>query len=80
MKSILVQLLAPCAISTVFALSMPLDFAIRQQPLAQVEALTKSESALKVPGNNNATYGPVSKASQLFEIYFFEIAPSPVPV
>ncbi|KAF2813235.1 uncharacterized protein BDZ99DRAFT_460514 [Mytilinidion resinicola] len=41
--------------------------------------MTAPEGALKVPGHNNATYGPVPKASQLFEIEFLEITPSPVP-
>ncbi|KAK4621520.1 hypothetical protein CLAFUW4_07235 [Fulvia fulva] len=33
-----------------------------------------------VPGNNNATYGPVPKAEQIFTIEFLEIAPLPMPV
>ncbi|KAK4982900.1 hypothetical protein LTR50_007526 [Elasticomyces elasticus] len=38
------------------------------------------ETALRVPGTNNATYGPVPKAEQIFEVEFLEIAPSPIPV
>ncbi|KAL9106464.1 MAG: hypothetical protein Q9227_008495 [Pyrenula ochraceoflavens] len=42
--------------------------------------MANSEDALKVPGHNNATYGPVPKAEQLFEIELLEIAPSTIPV
>ncbi|KAL9618330.1 MAG: hypothetical protein Q9160_006912 [Pyrenula sp. 1 TL-2023] len=42
--------------------------------------MAELESALKVPGNNNATYGPVPKAEQLFDIELFEIAPLTIPV
>ncbi|KAK4994554.1 hypothetical protein LTR66_005443 [Elasticomyces elasticus] len=39
-----------------------------------------TETALRVPGTNNATYGPVPKAEQIFEVEFLVIAPSPIPV
>ncbi|KAM4066416.1 hypothetical protein HRG_000520 [Hirsutella rhossiliensis] len=35
---------------------------------------------VKVPGHNNATYGPVPKKDQLLHVEFVEMAPSPVPV
>ncbi|EME43460.1 hypothetical protein DOTSEDRAFT_25396 [Dothistroma septosporum NZE10] len=35
---------------------------------------------VKVPGNNNATYGPVPKAEQIFTIEFLEIVPALMPV
>ncbi|KAH9223406.1 hypothetical protein DL95DRAFT_379365, partial [Leptodontidium sp. 2 PMI_412] len=31
-----------------------------------------------VPGHNNATYGPVPKDAQLFDVEFLEIAPTPI--
>jgi len=79
MKSILVHLLIICIIPTVFTLAISLFPTRLQKPLAQVNTMANDESTLKVPGHNNATYGPVSKESQLFEIEFFEIAPSPIP-
>jgi hypothetical protein len=41
--------------------------------------MARLEGTLKVPGHNNATYGPVPKADQLFQVEFLEIAPSPIP-
>lgn len=32
----------------------------------------------KVPGHNNATYGPVPKEDQIFVVEFLEIAPMPI--
>ncbi|RYP65608.1 hypothetical protein DL771_008216 [Monosporascus sp. 5C6A] len=52
----------------------------QQQPLAQFEVMAEPEGAFKVPGHNNATYGPVPKVDQLFQVEFLEIAPSPIPV
>jgi len=37
------------------------------------------EAARKVPGSNNATFGPVPEEDQLFRVEFLEIAPTPVP-
>ncbi|KAK4987767.1 hypothetical protein LTR50_004420 [Elasticomyces elasticus] len=51
-----------------------------QQPLVHVDSMATSETALRVPGTNNATYGPVPKTEQIFYVEFLEIAPSPVPV
>jgi hypothetical protein len=34
----------------------------------------------RVYGNNNATYGPVPREEQLFQIEYLEIAPSPFEV
>ncbi|RYO95298.1 hypothetical protein DL764_007717 [Monosporascus ibericus] len=53
---------------------------IQQHPLAQFEVMAEPEGALKVPGYNNATYGPVPKVDQLFQVEFLDIAPSPIPV
>lgn len=80
MKSILVQLLALYAIPTAITLTFSLDSTTHQKPLVQVESINEQEAALKVPGTNNATYGPTPKASQLFEIEYLEVAPSPIPV
>jgi hypothetical protein len=79
MKSIFVQSLTFCIIPTVFTLALSLNATRLQKPLAQVDTMANEESALKVPGHNNATYGPIPKDSQLFEIEFLEIAPSPIP-
>ena len=43
-----------------------------QQPLTQ-------SMRLKVPGSNNATFGPVPESQQIFKIEFLEIAPLPIP-
>lgn len=51
-----------------------------QLPLPQKHAnnrLGASEGASRPYGTNNATYGPVPEADQLFNIEFLEIAPSP---
>ena len=52
-----------------------------QLPLPRKHAnnngLGASEGASRPYGTNNATYGPVPKADQLFDIEFLEIAPSP---
>lgn len=34
----------------------------------------------RVFGTNNATYGPIPLADQVFEVEFLEMAPSPLPV
>ncbi|KAH8888098.1 hypothetical protein GQ53DRAFT_843817 [Thozetella sp. PMI_491] len=41
---------------------------------------TEPEVTSKVPGNNNAIYGPVPERDQIFRIEFLEIAPLPIPV
>jgi len=43
-----------------------------QQPLTQA-------MRDKVPGSNNATFGPVPESQQIFKIDFLEIAPLPIP-
>ena len=48
-----------------------------QLPLESAEKLISLERADRPYGTNNATYGPVLKADQLFDIEFLEIAPSP---
>jgi hypothetical protein len=44
---------------------------------ANSNGLGASEGASRPYGTNNATYGPVPEAEQLFDIEFLEIAPSP---
>ncbi|RYP80337.1 hypothetical protein DL769_002517 [Monosporascus sp. CRB-8-3] len=73
MKSFLLQILT-------FRAALATASPIIQQPLAQFEIMAEPEGALKVPGHNNATYGPVPKVDQLFQVEFLEIAPSPIPV
>ena len=54
-----------------------------QHPLTQNQAITMpgaESSELRIPGHNDAFYGPVPKAKQIFDIEFLEIAPSPIPV
>lgn len=79
MKSILRPVHALCAALAALDIVATASPIIQQQPLTQAEAMATPEGALKVPGHNNATYGPVPKADQLFEIEFLEIAPSPLP-
>lgn len=49
----------------------------RQLPLKSPGKLISPNQADRPYGTNNATYGPVPKAEQLFDIEFLEIAPSP---
>lgn len=84
MKSVFVHSLALtlCAIPgpAVFANPLTSNSITSQKPLTQLKVMSEPENTLKVPGHNNATYGPIPKASQLFHIEFFEIAPSTIPV
>lgn len=76
MKSLL-SIRTLCATLAALAAASPF---IQQPPLTQVAAMIEPVDMLKVPGNNNATYGPVPKVDQLFQIEFLDIAPSPIPV
>lgn len=49
----------------------------RQLPSKSPGKLISPDQADRPYGTNNATYGPVPKAEQLFDIEFLEIAPSP---
>ena len=53
-----------------------------QHPLTKGKTISMSgtESSDRVPGHNNAFFGPVPKAEQIFYIRFLEIAPTPIPV
>jgi hypothetical protein len=48
--------------------------------LADDNANTLPSNSSRVYGNNNATYGPVPRQEQLFQIEYLEIAPSPFEV
>lgn len=48
--------------------------------LADNNAKALPSNSSRVYGNNNATYGPVPREEQLFQIEFLEIAPSPFEV
>jgi hypothetical protein len=52
----------------------------QQVPLTATDGTRLLDPWIYVPGTNNATYGPVPEADQLFEIEFLEIAPSPFRV
>lgn len=77
MRSFLLPILTLCASLASPASSSPIT---EQQPLARVEGMAEREGPIKVPGHNSATYGPVPKGDQLFQVEFLEIAPSPIPV
>ncbi|KAK0614591.1 hypothetical protein B0T14DRAFT_499828 [Immersiella caudata] len=53
-----------------------------QHPLTKAKTISMSETEASnsVPGNNDAFFGPVPKAEQIFYIRFLEIAPTPIPV
>lgn len=54
-----------------------------QHPLTKNQTITMpgaESSEQRVPGHNDAFYGPVPKAEQIFDIEFLEVAPSPIPV
>lgn len=72
MKLILPQVLTICAAA--LATASPTKFT-EQQLLVGVDIMTEQD---KVPGHNNATYGPVPKEDQLLDVTFLEIAPTPI--
>nr|POF17826.1 hypothetical protein CFP56_13238 [Quercus suber] len=76
MKTLSLQLLLPLANLLNARLdgspSFPPD---KQQPLVNVSNM--EATALRVPGSNNATYGPIPKTNQIFGIETLEIAPTP---
>lgn len=70
MKSLLTQTLAFCLYASSIVLAITTNM---QSPLTQ-----PSPDRPKVPGHNNATYGPIPTSSQLMTIEFLEIAPLPI--
>jgi hypothetical protein len=82
MKSLLIQSLSLCALGTaLLAANSVLISDSQQVRLPLVAAMAEDTAqAVKVPGNNNATYGPVPQAEQLLDIEFLDMAPSPIPV
>lgn len=66
------------AVAAFVAARSPISAAY-QQPLPHVETMSENKATPKVPGNNDAIFGPIPKDSQLFEVEFLEIAPSPIP-
>ncbi len=48
-----------------------------QKPFRTTSTIFEPDRYLQVPGTNNATFGPVPRSEQLFEIEFLSIAPSP---
>jgi hypothetical protein len=82
MKSLLIQLLSLCALGTALLAANHVSVSDSQQIRLPLVAAMADDTAraVKVPGNNNATYGPVSQAEQLLDIEFLDIAPSPIPV
>lgn len=55
--------------------------AVHQTPFILMEAPSASIQPLdRVPGSNDATFGPVPVAEQIFEMEFLEIAPTPMPM
>jgi hypothetical protein len=65
---------------TALAVAGPLGHVIGQQPLSMLETMAEQQGRGRIPGHNNATYGPIPEKDQLFRIEFLEIAPSPIPV
>lgn len=82
MKAFLLVVFALCTCSP--ALSTTLNTAPAQAEQHQQTFLTMpttdspTSAVEKVPGHNNATYGPTPKSSQIMDIEFLEIAPLPV--
>lgn len=71
MKPIFPQVLAICVESLVVAQG------VHQEPLLSNKIMSQLKVD-KVPGHNNAVYGPVPKEDQLFDVGFLEIAPTPI--
>jgi hypothetical protein len=63
---------------TLSLLSLWTAYATALQPIATHEQQPQTKAA-RVPGSNNATFGPVPEAQQIFKIEFLEIAPLPIP-
>ncbi|SMY25714.1 unnamed protein product [Zymoseptoria tritici ST99CH_1A5] len=42
--------------------------------------MTDIQQKIKVPGNNDAFYGPVPEANQIFSIIRLDIVPTPSPL
>jgi hypothetical protein len=80
MKLLLIHTLSLCALGTAVATNPALISGFQQVRLPLIAVMADTERTAKVPGNNNATYGPVPKAEQLLDIEFLDIAPSPIPV
>jgi hypothetical protein len=80
MKSLLRYTLAFCVSLPFQVVGDPVRSIINRQDGVQHTLVAKAKEFLKVPGNNNATYGPVPKAEQLMQVEFLDIAPSPIPV
>ncbi|KAF1836711.1 hypothetical protein BDW02DRAFT_566801 [Decorospora gaudefroyi] len=77
MKSLLSTTLTLCALQTISAINLPFR-PVAHKP--QIPVMSEPQDMLKVPGDNNATYGPVPKAEQLLQVEHLSIAPSPIPV
>ncbi len=76
MKFLIVQATALYAILGVLAIFSP-HLLTDQNPFGTAATISEPDHERKVPGSNNATYGPVPRSEQLFHVDFLSIAPSP---
>jgi hypothetical protein len=78
MHSPVTSLGAACCFAVLSKASPTQD--VLRRPFTGTEAVRRLEAPIRVPGTNNATYGPVPKIDQLFQIEFLELAPLPFQV
>lgn len=81
MKSIVAHVLTLCAV--VLTISKPVQSSSHQVYLADANddnmGSAQSHSVNnKVEGHSDATYGPVPKEDQVFNVEFLEISPTPI--
>lgn len=80
MNPLFMYTLAICVSLSFEAVGDPVKSIIERKNGGQHTLMAGAKEPLKVPGNNNATFGPVPKAEQLMQVEFLDIAPSPIPV
>ena len=77
MKWSIIQATALCATLGVLDAVRPPHSVTNQKHISATSTTSELDNNLSVPGHNNATYGPVPRSEQLFNIQFLEIAPTP---
>ncbi|KAK3389651.1 hypothetical protein B0H63DRAFT_102762 [Podospora didyma] len=84
MKTDILLQLGLCALSLTAAAAAPATHNGIQHPLTSNKIITihgpNLSSKQRIPGHNDAFYGPVPKDEQIFRIELLEIAPSPILV
>lgn len=69
-----------CVVWGTFTTATVINAFPNQKHLFEVGIMATLEDPQKVPGNNHVTYGPVPREDQLFDVEFFDVAPTPLVV